>query len=204
LVGGSSNAVLRRLQLLFHHGYLDRPRAQIDYFRHGSRLLVYGIGSNGARELTQRFGVESSKVDWTSKNRAANRLYLEHTLAVADVMVAFEIACRNSQQARLIEAEELTSGKEHWNVSLRHRGKSEMLGVIPDKIFALEFVARHETALVFLEVDRATMPVLRKGLIYKTNFVLPKDARLSRKLATATPHFPLRIRTLFRSYRHYL
>jgi hypothetical protein len=30
--------VLRRLQLLFHHGYLDRPRAQIDYYRAGSRL----------------------------------------------------------------------------------------------------------------------------------------------------------------------
>src|SRR3989442_921227 len=45
LVAGSSQQVLRRLQLLFHHGYLDRPWTQLDYFhRSGSRPLVYGIG----------------------------------------------------------------------------------------------------------------------------------------------------------------
>ena len=35
LIGGSSQQVLRRLQRLYHHGYLDRPRAQIDYFHRG-------------------------------------------------------------------------------------------------------------------------------------------------------------------------
>ena len=32
LMGGSSQQLSRRLQLLYHHGYLERPRAQIDYY----------------------------------------------------------------------------------------------------------------------------------------------------------------------------
>jgi hypothetical protein len=127
--------------------------------------MVYGLGNNGAKELRQRFGVEPDKVDWAIKNRTVNRFYLEHTLAVADVMVAIELACRNSKQARLIEMEEFASAKEHWNVTMRYREKSETLGVVPDKVFALEFPNNpHKTALIFLEADRATMPVLRRGL----------------------------------------
>ena len=165
LVGGSSDVVLRRLQLLFQHGYLDRPRAQIDYYRRGSQPITYGLGHKGARELAQHFGIEPGKVDWTDKNRSINRLYLEHTLAVADVMVAIELACRDKAHARLIAVDEFATAKEQWNVTVRHRGKSEKLGVIPDKVFALEFPNEpHKTALVFLEADRATMPVVRPGL----------------------------------------
>ena len=41
LVGGSVQQVLRRLQLLYHHGYLERPAAQIDYYhRGGSKEMV--------------------------------------------------------------------------------------------------------------------------------------------------------------------
>lgn len=44
LVGGSKQAVVRRLRLLYHHGYLERPRAQIEYYHQGgSRPLVYGL-----------------------------------------------------------------------------------------------------------------------------------------------------------------
>lgn len=53
LFGGSRQVILRRLQLLFHHGYLDRPRAQIDYYRNGSQPMVYGLGNKG----TARVGV---------------------------------------------------------------------------------------------------------------------------------------------------
>src|SRR5688572_25716485 len=49
LIGGSRQQLLRRLQLLFHHGYLDRPRAQLEYFdRGGSQSIVYGLANEGA------------------------------------------------------------------------------------------------------------------------------------------------------------
>src|ERR1035438_3364354 len=41
LIPGSPQQLLRRLQLLYHHGFLERPRAQLDYYhRGGSRQMV--------------------------------------------------------------------------------------------------------------------------------------------------------------------
>ena len=52
LVGGSKQAVLRRLQLLYHHGYLERPRAQIEYYQPGgSRAFAYGLADRGTELL---------------------------------------------------------------------------------------------------------------------------------------------------------
>src|ERR1039458_6847379 len=99
LIPGSPQQLLRRLKLLYHHGFLERPRAQIDYYhRGGSRHMVYGLGSKGAvflqRDLDPGFG----QVRWGEKNRAAGRVFLEHALLVADVMVAIELACRRTDR----------------------------------------------------------------------------------------------------------
>lgn len=45
-----------------------------------------------------------------------------------------------------------------WTVTVSGKGK---LGVIPDRVFALEFITTHERILCFLEADRGTMPVER-------------------------------------------
>src|SRR6266404_5000054 len=52
LVSGSQQQILRRLQRLFHHGYLDRPRSQLNYFHQGgSNSIVYGLDRKGAKVL---------------------------------------------------------------------------------------------------------------------------------------------------------
>src|SRR6185503_4529649 len=52
LLASTLQPVLRRLQLLYHHGYLERPRAQLDYYhKGGSRTMVYGMGDKGAALL---------------------------------------------------------------------------------------------------------------------------------------------------------
>jgi hypothetical protein len=46
LIGGSAQNLSRRLQWLFHHGYLERPRAQLQYYeRSGSQTIAYGLGN---------------------------------------------------------------------------------------------------------------------------------------------------------------
>lgn len=106
LVGGSPQQVLRRLQLLFHHGYLDRPRAQIDYYREGgSRHLVYGLGRKGISLLKREGGVPAS--DSGDGLRVIGRLFLEHALLISDVMVALELACRTHGKVRLLTSSEL-------------------------------------------------------------------------------------------------
>jgi hypothetical protein len=162
LAGGSKQQVLRRLHRLFHHGYLDRPRAQIERYRNGSQAMVYGIGHRGVKLLEQLLAVPQRKLDWSAKNRNATRFFLEHTLAVAEVMVALEFACREHDEIELVpHADELVK----WNVEVRRGGIVHSIGVIPDRVFGLR-QKRKPTEMVwyFLEADRATMPVERHSL----------------------------------------
>jgi hypothetical protein len=170
LVGGSPQQVLRRLQLLYHHGYLDRPRAQIDYYHlGGSKVMAYGLGNKGAALLSRELHLPLDRIDWSEKNRTVRRIYLEHALGVADVMVALESACRTTGRARVLYDDELFSPLDAnlslpWKVDIPGR---KNLGVIPDRVFGLEYAdADGETvrAYFFLEADRATMPVMRAQL----------------------------------------
>jgi DNA-binding Lrp family transcriptional regulator len=176
LLGASPQPVLRRLQRLYHAGYLDRPRAQIDYYRGGgSQPLVYGLGNAGADLLAQSFGVARGRIDWTSKNREVGALFLQHTLLIADVMVGLAVGCRANGRVRVIEPGEIlahapaaTRRRRNpiaWNVRVVHERERHTIGVIPDKVFGLHFLDAPEgqnRAYFFLEADRGTMPVERK------------------------------------------
>src|ERR1035438_2781845 len=97
LIVGSPQQLLRRLKLLYHHGFLERPRAQLDYYhRGGSHHIVYGLGSKSAAFLQRDLDPGSGNVRWDEKNRAVGRIFLEHALLVGDVMVAIELACRQT------------------------------------------------------------------------------------------------------------
>lgn len=178
LLGASPQPLLRRLQLLYHGGFLDRPRTQIDYFAiAGSKPIVYGLGNKGADLLLERFGVSREKVDWTAKNRSVSPVFLEHTLLISDVMVGFELGCRTHGNVRLIDASEIAQSEPgasrdrdsslQWTVDIRHEGKRHKIGVIPDKVFGLHFLEEPEgrnRAYFFLEADRGTMPITRRSL----------------------------------------
>jgi Replication-relaxation len=172
LIPGSPQQLLRRLKLLYHHGFLERPRAQIDYYhKGGSHHMVYGLGSKGAAFLQRDLDPGFGHVRWGEKNRAAGRVFLEHALLVSDMMVAIELACRQTGIQLLTNRElavpDKTTGKRRpfrWQVKISNRLK---LGVIPDYVFALDFKDQRGTgnrAFFFLEADRATMPVIRKNL----------------------------------------
>lgn len=176
LAGGSPQQILRRLQLLFHHGYLDRPKAQLDWYARGSEPLVYALAKSGAAALGEA-GEVGGGIRWDTKNRTLSRAFLRHTLAVAEVMVAFEVACRNRKEVELIGPEEILAGAPEetrhlrlplrWQVELHHNGKRHLLGVEPDRVFGLCFKGApkgRERAYFFLEADRGTMPVTRKSL----------------------------------------
>jgi len=172
LAGGSPQRVLRRLQSLFHHGYLDRPRAQLDWYSEGSKPLVYALGRKGAKAIGRAGG------RWTQKNRELGRGFLHHTLAVADALVSIELACRETGGPKFVPEEDLRASLPatahpdgnpfRMRVSFRYRGRRETLGIIPDGVFALRYSDRssgRETDYFFLEADRGTMPVTRKNLL---------------------------------------
>jgi len=178
LIGDNSQQLLRRFQLLYHHGFLERPRAQIDYYHHGgTRSLIYGLGNKGGTFIHRELGVAGRKLSWGEKNRAVRGMFLEHALLVSDVMVALELACRETGRIRLLMEDELSlqdkmSGERQpfqWKVKMNSGLK---LGVIPDRVFALEFPDQSggsNRLYFFLEADRGTMPVTRRTL-FQTSF----------------------------------
>jgi len=164
LTDGSAQHLLRRLQLLFHHGYLDRPRSQLTYFNQGgSKSIVYGLGNKGATFLAESGNV-GQRVNW-SERQVVKQLQLQHTLLVSDIMVALEEACARSGQTRLVREVELAARSKvrdpfRWEVNVGSR----RIGLRPDKVFGLENTATGDKAYYFLEADRGTMPVTRRGL----------------------------------------
>ena len=97
LIGGSAQNLSRRLQWLFHHGYLERPRAQFQYYeRSGSQTIACGLGNKSGSRL------QLNPAAWGEKNRAIGRMYLAHALLVSDVMVSFELACQQHERFKSI------------------------------------------------------------------------------------------------------
>ena len=174
LLGGSEQQIVRRLQLLFHHGYLERPRAQVKFVeRGGSQPITYGLGNKGGAVLRRELGIAVDSGAWSEKNHAIGRVFLEHALLVSDVMVSLELACRQ-RGVRLLYEDELGLPVEkqpfQWWVKIAGGTK---LGVIPDAVFALEYPdanSQMQRAYFFLEADRGTMPVIRKGLAQTSFF----------------------------------
>jgi hypothetical protein len=180
----SKQNILRRLQLLYHGRYLDRPALQIADFR-ASRLstpMVYALGTKGHELLAAESGLAAPRTDWTAKNRSLKPAFYRHTLMVSGIMVAFEAACRQRGNVRLIPWEEILATKcppetrkkakpATWRVRIPGKGA---VGVTPDAIFGLQFLERPEGAnrtWFFLEADTGSMPVVRSSFtqtaIYK-------------------------------------
>lgn len=178
LVDGGKNALQRRLGLLFHAGYLDRPRVQL--MRAGNPPMVYALGNLGADIIAQETDAPVSSVDWTSKNREVKGVFLEHTLMVANFMIAVELACKASKEVEFISPERILNQRKtepsspghglSWRVesSRAFPGQKKKIGfsLVPDNVFGLQVTRNGSTGVVyfFLEADRSTMPVRASNL----------------------------------------
>jgi hypothetical protein len=171
LLRQSHQPILRRLQKLYHHGYLDRPACQLDYYqRAGSRSMVHGLASRGAAYL-QRIG----EATYPATHQKVGRLFLDHALMISDIMVALTIACRELPNIQLVREKDMAALPSkrreayRWRVTLPNLGE---IGVVPDAMFAVS--DHRQQVLVCLEADCGTMPVVSKNL---------QRSSLSRKLA---------------------
>src|SRR6266851_776198 len=178
----SDQQVLRRLQFLFHTGYLSRPKAQVDAYKAGggSRPIVYALGNKGIDLLAAKYNFRRASVDWTAKARTAIRGEIDHTLEITEFTVATEIACRRRGTLQVIHFDEiLTNAPEEtrasrrpyqWPVALRWKGSDLVLHPTPDRIFGIRDLERSRAKYLFLECDRGTMPTERKDL-NKTSYL---------------------------------
>src|SRR5216684_3607798 len=111
LIGRSLDRTNDRLCRLFHAGYLDRPRAQLDYYpTAGSAPLVYALADRVARLLMERYGIGFANLEWSRKNRQAGRPFIEHQLEIIDFYVALQAAARNRTDLQVIHPDEIVAG----------------------------------------------------------------------------------------------
>jgi hypothetical protein len=133
--------------------------------------MAYGIGNKGAAVLKRELALPFHRLEWGQKNHVG-RIFLDHALLVSDVMIAFEVACHNRRDVRLVAPDAVnfspsaTRKREpfQWKVDI---GQGVKCGVIPDRVFGLETTEKAGRKILswfFLEADRGTMPVTRDGL----------------------------------------
>ncbi len=188
LVGRSLDRTNRRLSRLFHVGYIDRPRAQLDYYPdRGGAPIVYALAEGGARLLVERDGAAFSNLEWSRKNRQAGRPFIEHQLEVMDFYVGVQLAAQARDDVTVIHADKLvaafpdqvfsTSNPFALQTRVNHHGTLFNVGIVPDLVFGLRF--RDESRRCFMvEIDRGTMPIVRANLM-QTSFERKMRAYLS-------------------------
>ena len=171
LVERSVDRTNDRLMRLFHAGYIDRPRAQLDRFpTEGSAPITYALGDRGARLLRERDGIRFANVEWSRKNREARRPFIEHQIEIANFQVDLQRAVRNHAGVRLIPPTEIKAASRRptqasrtpfvLRAKLAHRGVVREIGVVPDIVFGLE-LPDGSCRYLMVEIDRGTMPVIR-------------------------------------------
>ena len=180
LVGRSLDRTNDRLLRLFHAGYIDRPRAQLDYYpTAGSSPIAYALADRGARLLIERDGIEFANVEWSRKNRKAGRPFIEHQLEIMDFYVRLQCAARARADVQLVHPDALVAAFPDQRVAARnpftlrvtlsHRGVMHDMGLVPDFVFGLTLAdgARRQ---FMVEIDRGTMPVVRSDPFRQTSF----------------------------------
>ncbi|MGC2463220.1 MAG: replication-relaxation family protein [Steroidobacteraceae bacterium] len=172
LVGRSLDRTNDRLMRLFHAGYVDRPRAQLDRFPiSGTAPMIYALADHGARLLCEREGIMCRDAEWGRKNREAGRPFIEHQIEIVNFHVALERAARDRSDVQIVSAEEMNAAASRrptrtggaafsLRAKLSHRGIVRESSVVPDLVFGLQ-LANGERRNFMVEIDRGTMPVKR-------------------------------------------
>ena len=190
--GRSSDKLSRRLTRLYRNGFLDRPIAQVDRYRAGgSKSLVYGLDTAGARYIKNVLNVPISTADWQSRNRSYTRENLDHTLSISRFMVDLELSARARPGVSIIPFDEILAGAPEatralaqparWPVELSWYQSHGTVHIIPDAIFGIRVEGEDGKAtrtFIFLEIDRGTMTIApakqvreSEGFIYRATIL---------------------------------
>jgi hypothetical protein len=172
LIGRSLDRTNDRLCKLFHSGYLDRPRAQLDFYpTAGSAPIVYALADAGVRLLIERYGMAFANVEWSRKNREAGRPFIEHQLEVIDFQIGLQSAARDRGDLCVVHAEEIvaafpnrTRNPFELRANVSHKGTRREIGLVPDVVFGLCF-ADGSRRFFLVEIDRGTMPISRSDIM---------------------------------------
>ena len=146
-----------RLVRLYQHRYLNRLFTAVPF---GRGKTVYCLDERGSDLIAAELGIDRGDIDWKPRHARIGSYFMEHTLAVNDVRIALELACRKTGSRIGEWADEQDLKRAHTREQeLVHvvgaRGNRQRVAVIADGYFVLR--SGNRKAHFFLEVDRATI-----------------------------------------------
>jgi hypothetical protein len=150
----SQNTANDRLQRLYQHGFLERRWCPVEYGQ-GMGQAIYLLARRGADALSEHFGMPPESLRCPEAWRAMRSPFLEHTMQVNDVCIAFALAVqkRGYRIERWLREDELRAAREYAYLTTTS-GILHKVAIIPDA--CLVFHLGDRRAHVLLEVDRAT------------------------------------------------
>ncbi len=154
---GRQTSCQRRLQLLFHHGYLDRLLMPV-VLGEGRAPYIYVLDELGADLVAYELGVDRALIQWRPQNNQIGHPFVNHSLAVNDFRVAVNLLSQSGHfliKQWIGEAEFRTRVLQS-RVPFRMRG-ARVIRNYPDGYFSLIPSQDKQEAHFFLEMDQGTM-----------------------------------------------
>lgn len=151
------SACQRRLQLLFHHAYLDRLFIPL-VVGQGRTPFIYTLGAKGAALVATKMGLDAGVIRRQPKANKKGSLFLEHTSAINDVRVMGECLTRSSQWRLTHWLDDATFRQEDYQDKVPFRSQGMRIRRhYPDGYFILQSADGLKKAHFFLEMDLGTM-----------------------------------------------
>ena len=147
----------RRLQLLFHHNYLDRVPVPV-ILGEGRKPSVYELAKKGADLMARESGQDRADIGWEPNYDTYGQSFIDHTLAVNNLRVVVELLCQHSD----LELQEWVGESDFRTAAYKERVPYRMRGarvtrIFPDGYFAILTPFSDKLLHFFVEVDRGTM-----------------------------------------------
>ena len=154
---GRKTSCQRRLQLLYHHSFLDRIPLPI-VMGEGRFPFVYALGDAGADLIASMSERDRADVGWKPTRNVLGPQFVSHLLAISDfrVVIACLVQASDLDLKKWVDEAEFRSAAMKERVPFRLRG-ARVTRNYPDGYFVLTVPGEEKTAHFFLEVDRGTM-----------------------------------------------
>ncbi|MHB8625512.1 MAG: replication-relaxation family protein [Aggregatilineales bacterium] len=147
---GSKSTAQYRLSHLYQHGFLDRHFLPV---QGGWSPTLYTLAKRGIEVLRVEYGKDIPQS--TIRGRNTTPEFLEHTLAINDVRIAFTLACRIPGFTLVTWRGEAAMKMDYDRVDIRlPNGKRSAVSLIPDSYCVLQ--TPRGSAPFFIELDRGT------------------------------------------------
>lgn len=159
----------RRLEKLWAHDYLDRPKVQLQAYSYAKkRHVVHALGPTGAKWLSANDAVVfPAGKGWHSVNRSlSSPERLVHRNGVVDTIIAIEQAAVQRDGVRIVHEKELLTlnawprnlKPHHLPTRVSVKGRMTDRATVPDYTFEIVKIldGQERHGLCFLEWDNST------------------------------------------------